>query len=153
MSMILHDYRCLAHGAFESADGRCPKGCAAAFVEKVFLKPPGYHSDGTKNIDRNLRALAADFNLTDMNNHGGTTAAVTPDWRALRAQEEMQRAILAGQTMAVPIAEGKAGVTQTMQGLGTQGDNALARVREALPKPQPIVHAAYKPDRMPEAAP
>jgi len=68
---VLREYRCAAHGEFESFDGECPYGCSARFVSQEFRTPPGFKSGDTKNSDKTLDSLAADYNLTNMGNRGG----------------------------------------------------------------------------------
>ena len=89
--MVLDDYKCLAHGLFESHDGKCPMGCGGALVSKVFLKAPAYHMGRTSSIDRTLRGLADDYGLTDMNNQNGTSSAVREDPKIRTQREEMQK--------------------------------------------------------------
>jgi hypothetical protein len=73
---VLHDWRCAAHGEFEAFGStedppKCPKGCSKHFVRLIFKKPPGIKSNGTKVADASLRALAADFGLTNIGSNGG----------------------------------------------------------------------------------
>lgn len=63
---VLSDYRCFAHGIFEAWEAKCPHGCGADFVEKVFLKPVGMVSDSTKHNDSTMKSLARDYNMTDI---------------------------------------------------------------------------------------
>lgn len=72
---VLRDYRCLAHGNFESkaAAPLCPHGCTT--VEPVWLTPPSVHTGGrTRNIDRTLENLANDYGLSDLSNRSGSVA-------------------------------------------------------------------------------
>ena len=61
---VLHDYKCPAHGFFESRQAVCPHGCTD--VQQVFLQPVGMMSDHTKGSDKTVRQLAMDFNMTDV---------------------------------------------------------------------------------------
>ena len=47
---VLNDYRCKAHGVFESFEPKCPKGCTGGAVEKLILKAPGFLSAKTKEM-------------------------------------------------------------------------------------------------------
>lgn len=67
---VLKDYRCLAHGTFESREAVCPHGCTT--VMAVWNgKAPGGRSEKTKASDRAIQHLANRYGLTDMSNRGG----------------------------------------------------------------------------------
>lgn len=66
---VIKEYRCLAHGAFESDKEVCPHGCET--VVREFRSAPGTRSDKTKSSDKTLEALASRFGLTDMSNRNG----------------------------------------------------------------------------------
>jgi len=61
---ILHDYKCPAHGYFESTEAVCPHGCTD--VQVVFLQPVATMSDRTKGSDKTLKQLALDFKMSDV---------------------------------------------------------------------------------------
>jgi hypothetical protein len=61
---VVHDYKCPAHGYFESRHPVCPHGCTE--VQQVFLQPPGMMSDRTKGSDKTVKQLAMDFNMSDV---------------------------------------------------------------------------------------
>ena len=61
---VLNDYKCPAHGFFESREPKCPHGCTD--VQVVFLQPIGVTSDRTKGSDKTLKQLALDFNMSDI---------------------------------------------------------------------------------------
>lgn len=61
---VLHDYKCPAHGFFESYDAICPHGCDD--VQLVFLQPVGLKSDRTKHADSTLKQLAKDYKMTNV---------------------------------------------------------------------------------------
>lgn len=65
---ILKEFRCKAHGEFESYSPKCPYGCSDRFVEREIRSVPAYHNGRTANTDRNLRGLAEQAGLTDMRN-------------------------------------------------------------------------------------
>jgi hypothetical protein len=70
---VLKQWECRAHGNFEefASDGevpKCPSGCGKRFVRRVFLQPPGLLGKVTKNTDKTLRGLAADFKMTNLKN-------------------------------------------------------------------------------------
>ena len=61
---VLNDYKCPAHGYFESREPVCPHGCTD--VQVVFLQPVGTVSNRTKGSDKTLKQLALDFNMSDI---------------------------------------------------------------------------------------
>ena len=65
---VLHDYRCMVHGKFESREARCPYGCDT--VERVFEKAPAF-GRVAGGIDRTLNHIAAKNGLTNMSNSNG----------------------------------------------------------------------------------
>jgi hypothetical protein len=62
---VYHDYKCPAHGFFESNKPECPHGCTAD-VQMVFLQPVGMKSDRTKHADTTLKDLANDYGMSDI---------------------------------------------------------------------------------------
>ena len=61
---VVHDYKCPAHGFFESNTPKCPHGCDN--VQMVFLQPVGVKSDSTRHADTTLKELARDYQMTDI---------------------------------------------------------------------------------------
>jgi hypothetical protein len=61
---VLNDYKCPAHGYFESREPVCPHGCTD--VQVVFLQPIGMIGDRTKGSDKTLNQLALDFKMGDI---------------------------------------------------------------------------------------
>lgn len=61
---VTNDYKCPAHGYFESREAVCPHGCTD--VQVVFLQPVGTVSDRTKGSDKTLKQLALDFKMSDI---------------------------------------------------------------------------------------
>lgn len=61
---VKNDYKCPAHGYFESREPVCPHGCTD--VQVVFLQPVGVTSDRTKGSDKTLKQLALDFKMSDV---------------------------------------------------------------------------------------
>jgi hypothetical protein len=142
---VVNDYKCLAHGLFESRSGKCPHGCGKAMVEIVFLKAPGMVTGRTHNIDRTLQGLADDHGLSDMNNQGGTSSVFRHDPKMDKQQSQMQQQMLSGQTFSGAMA--KDGVATTLAAGGYQADNALSNdvVKSMIQPPRPIVHGSYNP--------
>lgn len=144
MSVVIKEFLCKAHGAFESAEAApsCPFGCDT--VERIFLTPPAFASSRTKNIDRTLDSLARSHGMTDINNRGGK-AAKGQSHIQRRQQEEFNKFIHdrygdgwgnipKGGTLNVKTGqvEGKGpGVGGAIAAYHGQSDNALAEVRNA----------------------
>lgn len=138
--MPLDAYVCLAHGAFDSFDGLCPHGCEKSLVRKK-LAGPAILSDRTKGIDRHLRNLASDFNLTNMSNGKGYVGG-NDDAAAKRNREmeemfrpswgTMERGAMKTDAVQHALAEHRA-----------QPDNALGQVTDLLTNPVPIPVASF----------
>lgn len=128
----IFDFVCEAHGVFEAHVGKCPFGCGAGMVKKVWLKAPGIQTSGkTKFIDKQLNAMAKDFNMTDMSNRGGRSVGENQDefrWSAQAPSNPM----LTGQPYAVKM-NGKDGdIAGMMSTVGLkQGHNAVKEAKEA----------------------
>lgn len=72
-NLAIKEYRCLDCGTqFEtsSSDPSCPT-CASGNEERAFFTPPAIRSAGTSFKDATVKALAADFGLSDMSNKHG----------------------------------------------------------------------------------
>ncbi len=151
MAGVLHDYVCMAHGEFESRDGRCPHGCGKAMVQIKYNKAPSYHNGRTSNIDKTIRALANDYKQTDLNNHNGTTSCAIQDNNFLKAQQQMERDILAGRTYSASMKPGENAIPQAIKDIGAMPDNSVEQVRHVLTKPKPLVHASYNPKILPKS--
>ena len=90
---IIKEFSCPGHGPFEAEEPVCPRGCTAG-VSRQFRTPTSISTGGrTRGIDQSLERIAKEFGLTDMNNHGGTTAArvQSPQARQIAAQQEAIR--------------------------------------------------------------
>jgi hypothetical protein len=62
---ILRSYKCPRHGFFDSWEPRCEHGCED--IDVVFLRPISVRTSGrTKNIDKTLNGLAAEYKMTDI---------------------------------------------------------------------------------------
>lgn len=66
--MITKEYRCAAHGEFESDGPTCPAGCPPVFVKQEFRTPVKIGTMKTRFVDQQLRGLQKDFNLPDIKN-------------------------------------------------------------------------------------
>jgi len=140
---VLADYECAAHGVFENMTGRCPHGCSASFVQRIYLQAPGLTSARTKNIDKTLGNLASDFGLTDMNNQNGTSAVIRPNSKAVRQQQELMGKLGDTSQMWGQVPSGTTGINQALAGTKALPDNALEVIRPALNQPKPMVVARH----------
>jgi len=118
---VIKEYFCKAHGHFEAIDAICPHGCSATSVERVFITAPGYPQK-MGGIDRTLKSLASDFNMTDMKHNsngsisGGSTNPLAPRWSG----------------------GGLAGLQKEGHQLGQSG---LQQVQQTLRKPESFIPA------------
>ena len=78
-----------------------------------------------------------------MNNHGGETGAFIQDKNFLKAQDNMQRQMMSGQTYAGGLASGDNAIQQTLSQGGFVADNAIESVKSQLTQPKPIVEASW----------
>lgn len=73
---VLKEFRCLAHGEFESVKAICPHGCAERFVVREFRTAPAIKHGRTRRADWAINALAEDHGYTDINNSPSRTNSV-----------------------------------------------------------------------------
>lgn len=146
----IFDWMCDAHGHFEGPVGKCPHGCGAGMVKKVWLKAPGIQTSGkTKFIDKQMNAMAKEFGMTDMSNRGGRSVGENQDgfrWSA----EAPSNPMLTGQPFAVKMNGKEGDVSGMMHEVGLkQGQNALAEMKAAGAAPQfkANVVASYTPPK------
>lgn len=130
---VLKEWKCKAHGFFESFEKRCPKGCTT--VEQAFLTPVGTRSDRTKSADANLRQIALDFGLSNMASarEGEPTRIKTKQQRDAEALEVKLRHRFA------PMAKGGTFNAETKKITGgnvTGGALAAMAAQGAQPTPQ-----------------
>jgi hypothetical protein len=132
------EWKCFAHGFFESDEPRCPHGCDAT-IERAFLTAPGIASTRTRNIDNTLKMLAMEYGFTDLNNRRGNGSV---------AEGARPAGESAGQWVDIP--KGNQGIQQALTAQKAHaGDAALDRYVAAnnltppeqpvLPRPKPLV--------------
>ena len=125
---VIHEWRCLAHSAFEGPEGICPHGCTTVIRE--FRTAPGTRSARTKGTDRNLERLAARHGLTDMSNRNGSVGGT----RAARAAANNPFAATWGEIPKGNVYEvGKGEVARDGASGGATAALAGLRMNEALP--------------------
>lgn len=131
----IKEFRCFAHGEFESTEKTCPHGCPTDFVVQEFRTPPKIKSAGTKVVDAQLRGLAQDFGLSDLKNDKDGTSVM----QSIRKGEDFSPKF-------VPIPHAKPGWSQRNEKPlqanagnflnGQKGENALGRVALEPPSPR-----------------
>jgi hypothetical protein len=130
---VTKEWRCLAHGPFDSATGVCPSGCST--VVREFRTAPGTRSEKTKTSDRALARLAERYNFTDLSNKRGSVGAT-------RAADGMQAKWLdmpKGNKYEVgkgevPVDGSVGGASAALSGVGMTGSVA-AKMAEKYGKP------------------
>ena len=65
---IVKEWTCMAHGAFDGPDQKCPHGCGASMVQRAFRTAPAIQSSGYRTINTTMQALAAEHGLSDIRN-------------------------------------------------------------------------------------
>jgi hypothetical protein len=155
---IVKEFWCPAHGEFENDTGICPRGCSVA--QREFRTPVGISTGGrTRAIDKTLESIAQSYGLSDMNNHGGTTAARIPAQSAKKMQQ-FQEAVRAkyprlwggvpsGGTYEVGVGvrgggSGQGAEGAIMQNGGSPGD--MSAIEFAKEAPRREVRAIRDPD-------
>ncbi len=105
---VMKEWRCMAHGDFDSTEQACPRGCGAGMVERVFRTPPSIQSQGYRNINASLQDTAAQFGLRNMDNFSGEGQRKS-DWQTHKRLEEGTNQVFQGQRDAIgQFMEGKA---------------------------------------------
>ena len=131
--MILKEWTCLAHGNFDSFWPKCPAGCEGKIVRRAFRTPPGVTSPQTKGVDGTLRQLAAEYGLSDMNNHGGETGVRQPSQSTVDFNEMFApRNVGVGQGGTLQVGKGIVNADRGSGAAGTAAgyirDNAAAPI-------------------------
>lgn len=92
---IIKEYRCAAHGPFDSTTGKCPSGCRKSMVVREIRTAPAYRRPGKMAwTDTQMRAIAAENGLTDMRSDGKAGVSVRADAlrrKQLAAEREAKR--------------------------------------------------------------
>jgi hypothetical protein len=131
---VLREFRCAAHGPFESKYAECPHGCSPRFVTQEFRTAPNTMSRGVKNADRQLDLLAKDYRLTDLKNGKDGESVMTtlrknpsftPSWGKVQHAKSgfSQR--------------GEQAKTFDPTSMGVQRENNFAQVKPLLGAPRP----------------
>ena len=121
---VIHDYVCMAHGAFENRTGRCPSGCSKSMVKMVFNQAPAVHTSGkTQFIDRKTQDLARQFGDTAMNDRFDSSRINMDN------SGDIQKKRMNGQTYSLPV-DPKNGVASTLGMTGGGADPAMAKTMQ-----------------------
>lgn len=132
---INKEWRCAAHGPFENNTGACPYGCTIG-IERRFYTPVGISTGGrTKAIDNTLAGIAEAYGLSDMNNHGGTTAAriPSPQEKMVQAHNEEIRKRFPSPWGMLPSAK-QGGAVAAMQEYGNPAPVDMKSLTESAPR-------------------
>lgn len=163
---VLHDYACAAHGPLgELWEPKCPHGCSPAFVQIVFNRSAAIKHNSTKVADSAVRALAADFGLTNVGSNGGESVmdyirrgksfsdGYTPhdDRETSFAPKFMDIPHAAPGWSQTPNATAPVVNPQMMIGAKMAGENAVAPLTIPAPRPHVDPKLVYRPEKMPEA--
>ena len=153
---VTKEFRCLAHGPFDSKEAICPHGCTT--VVREFRTAPGGRSSSTKQMDKTLEGLASRFGLTDMSNRNGQSVGenrrqqnkqndMTPTWGEIPKGNVFQAG--KGEVQVDGASGGALAATANMRA-GDAAVNSLAKqqgvtlptfmdIAGSLPKLRPII--------------
>lgn len=131
------------HGLFESLDAACKAPGCEAIVSTVFLKPIGVVSQRTRQIDRDLRATAASFGMTNLRStrEHDTQLGMLPDPVPLDVPDYVH-ASEAPRDMPPNIIWGPSGNIQAASMLGGQGSLDLGKEPPARSPMAEMMHRA-----------
>lgn len=158
---VIKEWRCLAHGAFESKEGVCPHGCTTVLRE--FRTAPGGRSEKTKKSDAAIEHLAKRYGLSDISNKNGSVGSsrpnpdqMQPTWGELPKGNVFQPGkgeiavdgAAGGATAALSGMGMGAGMTAAQMMTNKYGEKFAAEptfdsVRKTLPRVKPIIHESY----------
>ena len=138
---VLREWRCLAHGPFESFDAMCPHGCPEAFVQQEIRTAPAARRPGTMRfIDNQLKGIANDYGVTDLRT----------DPKANLSALDMQRRRQEHKPHWVEIPHAAPGFSQTgeaapvfkPESMGFTPSEGMKDLK--LPKPRPNIVARHR---------
>lgn len=91
--MVIKEWRCKAHGDFESSHPICPAlGCRSQNVERVFLTAPGIKSEFHTRHEKGIAKLASAYGQTDFRNaRAGESSIKSPIGSKLLWGNEVQK--------------------------------------------------------------
>lgn len=131
------EWKCEAHGYFESTRPECPYGCTT--VVRVHLTPPAIRTSGrTANIDNTLNRLAAHHGMTDISNRNGSVASSVKMYETGGLQAGF-----------APLGNNPG---STMQQMGFEPDSAFSRVKEQNIFKPPVMAPGSQIDRASSSA-
>ncbi len=139
---VIKEYRCFAHGPFESREAKCPKGCTAVIQE--FRTAPGFKSDKTKSSDKAIQRMATKLGYSDMSNRNGSVAGS----RKMGKQEQDMRP----QWLDVPKNKDREDKTDVLNPFlksmniytdKVEGEATMNDMAKRMGKPKPIVQSSW----------
>lgn len=144
---VVKEWRCLAHGPFDGAEGVCPSGCTT--VVREFRSAPGGRSDKTRATDAALQRLATRFGYTDISNRKGSVAQsqgkpkmeMKPEWVPMPKGDTLKVAdkTIEKRKGSVGGASTAAANARVLHSGGEPTVGAAPLPVEGLPKPRPVV--------------
>lgn len=138
---MIKEWRCAAHGEFESKTGKCPAGCSKRFVVQEFRTAPAIKHGRTREADRLTGALAKDFGLSDISTKDG--ASVMDNLRKKATDRPMWGDVPHNEPGWSQRQE--APKTFAPASMGVQADGVLTKMKGALTMPTPnIVGRPYR---------
>jgi hypothetical protein len=130
---VLKEFRCAAHGAFESDEAECPYGCSDRFVTQEFRTAPRHMSRGTKINDGLMRGLADDYRLPDIKSEDNGQSVM----QNLRRNPSHMPTWGKVDHAAPGFSERGDVKTFNPGSMGVASENALAAVKPILHQPRP----------------
>jgi hypothetical protein len=140
---ITREWRCAAHGEFENASGRCPRGCSKRFVVQEFRTAPAIKSGLTKHRDGTVQSLADSYGMSDIaNGKDGESVMQTlrkrPNFAPTWGQVDHAKPGWSSR--------GESAKTVSPAAYGAPAENRLAEVKPILSGPKPLLaHQPYRP--------
>ena len=152
---IIKEWRCLAHGAFENATGKCKRGCPQDWITREIRTAPSYRRSGRMRfVDEQLKGIASDHGMTDLSNDPKSNESVL---QRMLSKKRLQSQDVMPHWVEVPHAkpgfsqEGSAAVPTvngaqfgTVTGRDILGD--IPKPPVSFPKPRPIYVGKSKDD-------
>jgi len=140
MSRIVKEWRCLAHGPFENASGKCKHGCSNRFVTQEFRTPISIRHGSTTVADGTARSLAESYNMSDIPTTRGDESVM----QALRRTRDTRQYAPQWGHVDHPAPgwsqrEGEKPPTVSAAQYGAVPENQLAPLQSSLTMPTPLV--------------
>ena len=144
MSRILKEWRCMAHGIFENSTGLCPRGCSQMFVTREIRTAPAYERPNKKFVDQQLRGIAADYGVTNLQNDAKANLS------ALQIAQSKNNSEYKPEWVSIPHApagfskSGDAAPVFEPGSMGMTPSPKATATLKSLPKPKPHIVGTYR---------